>query len=482
MKRQILINRSSGEIRVAVIEDDRLVEIQIERNSSSRISGNIYKGKVLNVIPGIRASFVDIGLGKAGIVSWKDIHTEEKDFLGRDTGAPLSGSSITEGQDIIVQAVKEPVGEKGPRIKSRIILVGKYVILSTDSDRVKISKKINNGMERNKFSKALEKLRPENMGIIARTAAVEKDIDLIEKEVEKLRDLWTNIVQTSRIQPSPSLLYREPPPYLSAIRDLVSPNDEIIADDWDILLEINRYIDDNFPGESILTGYHRPETPLFRDFGVESMIAELYRRKINLKSGGDMIIEEAEGLTVIDVNTGSGTNRGAGTLLRTNLEAATEAANQIRLRNLVGIIVIDFIDMGPGDMRKISDTFSNEMKKDRTSHTISEISEFCVLHLTRKRSRESVAKTLCEQCEVCDGTGLVKSKETVCYEIIREIEQNVSVKNRKIRVCAHKDIINTMDHIESEWLEKLEGKGVDIIFEQTEEKFDKFTVSGEWRV
>ncbi len=480
MKKQILINRTSGEIRIAVMEDGRLAELQIERNSSSRISGNIYKGKVLNVTPGIRASFVDIGMEKAGIISWKDIHAKEEDFFGQ--GAGVAGSVVSEGRDIIVQAVKEPVSGKGPRMKSRLSIAGKYVILSTESDKIGISKKIGTEAERSKVGKALEKLRPPNMGIIARTAAVEKDIHLIENEVDRLKGVWENIVQMSRIKPSPSLLYTEPPTYLRAIRDFASPNDEIIADDWGILLEINRYINENFPGELITTGYHRPETPLFRDFGVEDEIAQLYKRKIKLKSGGDMIIEEAEGLTVIDVNTGAGTNRGSGTLLRTNLEAATESARQIILRNLVGIIVIDFIDMGPNEMKKVCDTFSEEMKNDRTSHTVSEISEFCVLHLTRKRSRESVAKTLSEQCETCNGSGLVKSSETVCYEIIREVRQSVASRSSKIRVRAHKNILDKLRCVESETLKALEKNGVSLICEETDGDIDKFTVSGEWKI
>lgn len=478
MRKQILISRTSGEIRIAVIEDGVLAELQIERNSGSRISGNIYKAKVLNVIPAIRASFVDIGMKKAGIVSWKDMHSGNGSFNRGDSSSPVS-----EGRDIIVQAVKEPVAGKGPRMKERVVLVGKYVILSTNSDRTAVSKKIGRGTERRDFGKTLEKLRPHNMGLIARTASIGKDAAVIEKEVKTLQSLWENIVQMSRIKPSPSLLYEEPPTYLSAIRDFASPSDEIIADDWDVLLEINRYVDKNFPGESLSTGYHYSDSPLFGDFGIEEEIENLYKRKIQLRSGGDMIIEEAEGLTVIDVNTGAGTGGGAGTLLRTNLEAAAEAARQIRLRNLVGIIVIDFIDMGFADMKKVCKTFEDEMKKDRTSHTISEVSEFCVLHLTRKRSRESVAKTLSEQCEVCDGSGLVKSKETVCYEIIRQMEQhNLLARGGEIRVRAHRDIINTIKCVESGLFERFGRKGVSIVCEETDEGVGSFTVKGEWKV
>ncbi|WP_462137174.1 Rne/Rng family ribonuclease [Candidatus Mycalebacterium sp.] len=478
MKKQILISRTLGEIRIAVIEGGILAELQIERDSSSRISGNIYKAKVLNTIPGIKASFVDIGMEKAGIVSWKDIRSEDGTFDRREQVSPVS-----EGQDIIVQAVKEPVPGKGPRMKARITIVGKYVILSTDSDKTAVSKKIGHGAERRDVGKTLEKLRPQNMGLIARTASIDKDAALIEAEVKSLQGQWENIVQTSNIKPSPSLLYEEPPTFLSAVRDFASPNDEIIVDDWDILLEINRYVDENFPGESVSIGYHYSDSPLFRDFGIEQEIENLYKRKVQLRSGGDMIIEEAEGLTVIDVNTGAGTSRGGGTLLRTNLEAAAEAARQIRLRNLVGIIVIDFIDMGISDMKKVCKTFEDEMRKDRTSHTISEISEFCVLHLTRKRSRESVAKTLSEQCEVCDGAGLVKSKETVCYEIIREIEQhNLLARGGEIRVRAHKDIINTIKCIESGLFEQFERKGVRIMCEEIDEDIGSFTVKGEWKV
>ncbi len=477
MKKQILISRTLGEMRIAVMEDGSLAELQVERNSSSRISGNIYKAKILNTLPSIRASFVDLGMEKAGIVSWKDLHTEDRKAAGRDS------SPASEGQEIIVQAVKEPVPGKGPRMKARPTLVGKYVILSTDSDKTMLSKRIDGGAERNKVGKMLEKIRPENMGLIARTAAIDKDIGLIEKEVNALKSQWDNIVQLSRIRPSPSLLYQEPPPYLSAVRDFASPNDEIIADDWEVLVEINSYIDANFPGEPISIGYHNSGSPLFSDFGVEEEIEKLYKRKVNLKSGGDMVIDEAEGLTVIDVNTGAGTGRGSGALLRTNLEAAAESARQIRLRNLVGIIVIDFIDMGTGEMRSICRTFEDEMKKDRTSHTISDISEFCVLHLTRKRARESVAKTLSERCEVCDGAGLIKSKETVCYEIIRDIEKHhLIARGGEIRVCARGDIIDRIKLIEPGLLEKFEGRGVGILFEETEDAPGGFTVKAEWKV
>ncbi len=474
MKKQILISRTLGEIRIAVIEDGVLAEFQVGRDTSSRISGNIYKAKVLNVIHGIRAVFVDIGMGKAGIVSWKDIIRTENTVA--------SASPVTEGEDIIVQAVKEPVANKGPRMKARATLVGKYVILSTGSDKTRISRKIGSGAGRQRFGKALEELRPRDMGLIARTAAVETDIHLIEKEVKKLQGLWANITQLSRIMPSPSLLYEEPPTYLGMIRDFASPEDEIIVDDWDVLLEINRYVEENFPGECISIGYHYPDSPLFKDFGVEEETEGIYRRNINLKSGGDMIIEEAEGLTVIDVNTGSATDGGGKTLFRTNTEAAAEAARQIRLRNLVGIIVIDFIDMQPNDMKKICKTFEDEMRKDRTSHTISEISEFCVLHLTRKRSRESVAKTLSSDCETCRGTGLVKSRETISYEVIREIKQHcVVAQGGGIRVRAHKDIFDTIESIEPGLFQEFEQKGVKILHEETDVASDEFTVKGEWK-
>ncbi len=477
MKKQILISRTYGEIRIAVREDGALAELQMERNSSSRISGNVYKAKVLNVIPGIKASFVDIGMEKAGILSWKDIHAEDREASSGGTSIPVS-----QGQDIIVQAVKEPVSGKGPRMKARISLVGKYVILSTDSDKTRLSKKITRGTERRSVGKALEKLRPQNMGLIARAASTEKDTVLIEREVDALKRVWENIVQMSRIMPSPALLYKEPPTYLSAVRDFVSPNDEIIADDWDILLEINRYIDKNFPGAPVSMGYHYSDVPLFREFGVEQEIESLYKRKINLKSGGDLIIEEAEGLTVIDVNTGAGTGRGGGTLLRTNLEAAAESARQIRLRNLVGIIVIDFIDMAPGEMKKICKSFEDEMKKDRTSHTISDISEFCVLHLTRRRARESVATTFSEQCEACDGLGFVKSKETVCYEIIRQIEKHsLLARGGEIVVEAHKDVIDTIKSVEPGLFEKFERRGINITCKETGDDAGKFSVRGEWK-
>lgn len=475
MKKQILISRTLGEIRIAVVEDGTLAELQVERNSSSLISGNIYKARVLNSSSAIRASFVDIGEEKAGIVSWKDIHTEN--------GPRGNTSPAPEGSDLIVQAVKEPVSGKGPRMKARVSLVGKYVILSSDSDRTSLSKRIGSGA-RGRVGKILDSIRPENMGLIARTAALDKDSGLIEKEVKSLKAVWDNIVQTSRIMPSPSLLYREPPVYLSAVRDFASPNDEIIADDWEVLADINSYIDENFPGEkNISIGYHYSGSPLFRDFGMEPEIENLLKRKVHLKSGGDMIIEEAEGLTVIDVNTGAGTGGGSGALLRTNLEAAAEAARQIRLRNLVGIIVIDFIDMGHTDMKKVSGVFEQEMKNDRTSHTISEMSEFCVLQLTRKRSRESVAKTLSEPCAVCEGTGLVKSKKTVCYEIIREMDQhNLIAQGGEIRVRAHREVIDTMKSVEAGLFEGFERKGVNVVCEETDDGTGEFSVTGEWKV
>lgn len=473
MKKQILISRTSGEIRIAVVEDGTLAELQVERNSSSRISGNIYKARVLNSSSAIRASFVDIGEEKAGIVSWKDIHAP---------GGAGGGAPVAEGADLIVQAVKEPVSGKGPRMKARVSLVGKYVILSSDSDRTSLSKRIGSGA-RGRVGKILDAIRPENMGLIARTAALDKDSGPIEKEVKSLKGVWDNIVQQSRIMPAPSLLYREPPVYLSAVRDFASPNDEIIADDWEVLADINRYIDENFPGENVSIGYHSSDSPLFRDFGMEQEIDDLLKRKVRLKSGGDMIIEEAEGLTVIDVNTGAGTGGGFGALLRTNLEAAAEAARQIRLRNLVGIIVIDFIDMGHADMKKISGAFEQEMKRDRTSHTISEMSEFCVLQLTRKRSRESVAKTLSEPCAVCEGTGLVKSKETVCYEIIRDMEQhNLIARGGEIRVRAHRDVISTIKSVEAELFEGFERRGVNVVCEETDGETGEFSVTGEWKV
>lgn len=493
MESLILINTTFGETRVAVKENGTLAELYLERRSQPRIVGNIYKGRVGKVIPGMQAAFIDLGLEKSGFISVEDvkedlfvdffIDEEETKAERRRFRHPIQ-DVLREGQEILVQALKEPIGGKGAKLSSYIGIPGKYLVLLGTADLMGISRKIEDIEERNRLSGIIRSYKPKEVGFIARTAGAGRTEDEIRQDMDYMIKTWEGIKRSSE-QKAPALLYEEPGLHIRAIRDLITKEvKNIIVDSEEMYKEISYYLTERFPGFNTGTELYSDAAPLFTRFGLDSEIKKIFDKKVWLKSGGYLIIEEAEALTVVDINTGrylSGVDQEE-TIFNINIEAASEAARQIRLRNLVGIIVIDFIDMKNSSRRKeVFETFTKALSKDKARSAVLDMSSYGVVQLTRQRTRESVLKSLSEPCGFCGGTGYVTSKETASYEIIREIK-SLMVRQHpgKIQVRANSDVIKTLKEIEGENLENLGAQfSAEILLEPADKGSSQFEIRSE---
>lgn len=386
MQSQLLINSTFKETRVALTENNKLIELFIERRTVPPIVGNIYKGKVGKIVPGMQAAFVDIGAEKSGFISVEDVYEEsfielfldDKEQINENKESQqLIQDMLNEGQEVIVQAIKEPVSNKGAKLTSYIGIPGKYLVLIGTVDMVGVSRRIDDEDERKRLFDIISDNKPNDIGFIARTACLEVDDEEIINEIKFLARFWKKIKKKSEKAPTPSKIYEEPSLYIRAVRDLLG-NDvsKIIVDSKKSYGEIKKYFSNRALNDFKIDTYTDSE-PLFKKYNIEDQIKKIYWKKVWLKSGGSLIIDEAEGLTVIDVNTGKYTSNGdqEEMIFKINKEAALESARQIRLRNLVGIIVIDFIDLRENESRdKIFEIFSDELKKDRSRTVIQDLS------------------------------------------------------------------------------------------------------------
>ncbi len=472
MENLVLINATFNETRVAVTENGTLVELYIERKSNPRTVGNIYKGKVGKVVPGMQAAFIDLGLERSGFISAEDVYedsfyeffleVDERESQKKRGRFPIQ-DMLREGQEVLLQVLKESTSGKGAKLSSNVAIPGKNLVLLGMVDLVGISRRIQDEDERKRLSESIKSSKPKGLGFIARTASAGRTREEIHQDMEYLIRLWEEIKRKADLEKAPALLYEEPSLQIRAIRDLISGEvKSIIVDSIDAYRDISDYFLARFPELNTNIELYRDNIPLFVQFGIEPEIKKMFDKKVWLKSGGYLIIEEAEALTVIDINTGrylSGDTQEE-TIFKINIEAAAEAARQIRLRNLVGIIVIDFIDLKNRSKRdEVFQTFIEALKEDKARSSIQEMSSFGVVQLTRQRVRESLLKNLAESCSYCDGMGYVKSKETASYEIIREIKSHI-VKPlvRRVLVRASKDVIKTLEELERESLKHLEGE------------------------
>lgn len=492
MENQILINITFNETRVAVMEKGSVAELYIERKSVPRIVGNIYKGIVVKVVPGMQAAFIDIGLSKSGFISVEDVHEDSLfDYFlesGSESQQPrkqergLIQDILREGQHVIVQVLKESVGGKGAKLSSNIGIPGKYSVLLGSADIVGISRKIEDSEERERLGEIIRKIKPEGTGIIARTASAGITAEELERDIRELVRVWEDVRKKSEEQKAPSLLHEEPRLYIKAVRDFVSSEyNKILVDTEPVYNEIQAYLKRNFPDSGVDIELYQDTEPIFARYGVESEIRKIFNKKVWLKSGGHIIIEEAEGLTVVDVNTGryqSGKSQEE-TIYTLNLEAASEIVRQIRLRNLVGIVVVDFIDIKNRQLRdQIYDAFVEALKQDRARSAVLEMSPFGVIQMTRQRVRESILTELAEPCPYCEGSGYLKSKDTISYEIIREIKSRI-VKPfvKSVEVQASSKVIHRLKESEHDNLKQLEEEhGIEIAYKPVEGRIGKFEV------
>lgn len=490
MDNKILINVTFNETRVAVIEKSSVAELYIERKSTPRIVGNIYKGKIGKIVPGMQAAFVDIGMEKSGFISVEDVNEESLYDFDVDDDTPsnkkqnkaLIQDIIREGQRVLVQVLKESVGGKGAKLSSYIGIPGKYVVLLGSADIVGISRKIEDSEERSRLNEIIRKIKPDDLGFIARTASIGISEEELRQDMEDLIRTWNRIKKKSDGMKKCGLLYEEPRLYIKAVRDFVSAEiKKVIVDSEPVYREIKDYLKSNFPDSKMNIELYKDPDPLFARFGVESEIRKIFNKKVWLKSGGHIIIEEAEGLTVVDVNTGryqSGKTQEE-TIYNLNLEAATEIVRQIRLRNLVGIVVVDFIDIKNRQLRdQIYEAFVEALKQDRARSAVLEMSPFGVIQMTRQRLRESILTELAEPCPYCDGVGYLKSSDTITYEIIREVKsQIVKPFVKRIEVQASSRVIKTLKESEHENLKSLEKEHeVEITFKPVEGRIGKYDI------
>ena len=494
MNNQILINVTYNETRVAIMENDSVAELYIERKSTPRIVGNIYKGKVGKVVPGMQAAFIDIGMDKSGFISVEDVQEETLyeyflDGTGDETAQDFKKQQnnliqdiLREGQHLLVQVLKESVGGKGAKLSSYVAIPGKYLVLMGTIDIVGISRKIEDLEERERLSELVNKIKPEGIGLIARTASANITEQELEHDLNELLSIWEGVKKSNEEKQGPSLLYEEPRLYIKAVRDFISSNiNNVIIDSEDAYQEIKDYLAINFPDSLINLELYEDSEPLFTRHGVDNDIKKIFKKKVWLKSGGHIIIEEAEGLTVVDVNTGrfqSGKDQEE-TIYTLNVEAAIEIVRQIRLRNLVGIIVIDFIDIKNRQLRDaLYEKFMEALKQDRARSVVHEMSSFGVIQMTRQRLRESILKELAEPCFYCEGIGYLKSLSTISYEIIRDIKKRINkALNKKIVVVANPAVIENLEQSEQDNLNLLEEKySLQIECRASEERIEKYKI------
>jgi len=423
MSEEILINITPPETRVAVIENGVVQEVIIERSSRRGLVGNIYRGQVCRVLPGMQAAFVDIGLERAAFLHASDI-------VGVN-GAAETGTItdlVREGNPVVVQVVKDPLGTKGARLTTQVSIPSRFLVLLPSQRNVGISQKIDDEDERKRLREIVARFLEENAvvgGYIARTAAEGASFEALYADMRFLARLWDSIqVRCAEVQPG-ELVHSDLPLAVRALRDLVSPEvEKVRIDSQETWQRASEFVEKFIPEMQARIEYYSGQRPLFDLYSVEDEIQKALERKVQLKSGGYLIIDQTEAMTTIDVNTGAfvGHRTLEETIFKTNLEAAQAICRHLRLRNLGGIIIIDFIDMSEDEhKRQVLRALEKCLAQDHAKTHISEVSALGLVEMTRKRTRESLEHVLCEPCPFCSGRGSLKTAESTCYEIFREI-------------------------------------------------------------
>jgi ribonuclease G len=424
MYKEIIVNVTEDETRVAVLEDKQLVEILIERAQTQRLVGNIYKGRVENVLPGMQAAFVNIGLEKNAFLYVEDAVPQRNDHPHGIKHNIVD--VLKQGQDIIVQIIKEPIGSKGPRITTHITLPGRYLVLMPTVDYVGISRRIEDEAERERLKEIATKFKPEGMGVIVRTVAEGVADEEIEHDMHVLSKLWQKIDNKSARGTVPNLLHRDIELIQRILRDVFTEDvDRLIIDSRDAFEKVIELLEIIDPKLKIKVKYEEREN-IFEDYGIETELHKALKRRVWLKCGAYLVIDQAEALTVIDVNTGKyvGNTDLEDTVLKTNLDAAVEIARQVRLRNIGGIIIIDFIDMMEEEHRnQVIKALEDEIKKDKTKGNVLGITQLGLIEMTRKKVRPSLTEIMQKSCPYCEGRGKVLSEETVAINLKSQIYQ-----------------------------------------------------------
>ncbi len=472
MSKEIVFNCTEYETRIAIMENRALSNFYVERLDQRSITGNIYKGKVVRIVPGISAAFIDIGLDRTAFLYLPDNDQllYQKAAYPKNSGISLSEAEIQpvlenlkQDQDIIVQVSKEPLGTKGAQVTANISLPGRNIVLMPKSTHIGISKKITDTHERERLSIIIEKLSSKKYGFIARTASEGKPEDDLQVDFDYLCNLWQTIAEKGKRTSAPCILYRDLDITLRAIRDLYTQDvEKIIIDSEEEYSKAVDFMGSFMPHTKNAVSLYQDSVPIFDHLGISLDINRMLQKKVWLKSGGYIIIEETEALCAIDVNTGKylGKKNIEDTVLKTNLEAVKEIAYQLRTRNIGGIIIIDFIDMAMESSRgRVFDALTEEMEKDRSKTKIQRISEIGLIEMTRQKRRKSLSDTMCEACPSCSGTGRVKSKMSVCYDILRKLEKDFLYSSvDTISVAVHPEVEKILIKDKNDYLKKLENR------------------------
>jgi ribonuclease G len=490
--RQIIVNSTPQESRVAVMENARLIEIGIERARERGIAGSIYKARVTRVLPGMQAAFLDVGLPKAAFLPGSDLYAASAEeyalhdtpFDASEASPPVIAASaaapgereepaltpplppieerLTKGQDLIVQITKEPIGTKGARVTSNVSLPGRYLVYLPYSRRVGVSRRISSEEERERLRQAVEAVAAKDGGIIIRTASEGVSKKEIQSDLRLLRKLWSQLSRRAEKLPAPALLHQDLDVILRTLRDLSGSDvTRVVVDNRRDYQRILDFIATVMPRwRPRIELYELPE-PIFDRYGIESQIARALERKVWLKSGGYVVIDHTEALTAIDVNTGRfvGKTDHHETALRTNLEAARTIVDQLRLRNIGGLIVIDFIDMESVESRRaVLAALNDALRSDKARTNVIGFSDLGLVQMTRQRARESLNQRLCEICPACGGKGHVEAVATVAYEVLRRIrrEATMNAPVERISVSVHPDVGAFLAEFEPAALRELE--------------------------
>jgi ribonuclease G len=500
MAKELVVNQTHNESRIALIENGEILDFLIERssrkNESTPVVGNIYFGRVLRVLPGMQSAFIDIGHDRAAFLYVDDAYLptmqEQRELQTRLESSeaqqkrlgeiiPDEYSTLTEtvdmkfrpdvkiqdflkeGDEILVQIAKEPISTKGPRVTRHITLAGRHIVYMPFIEHTGVSRRIESDEERKRLKDILDSIRPEAVGVIARTVAEGQSYKVLKNDYNNLVKIWKDVQKKVEKARAPSELYQDLSFIQRALRDIMDEDvDNIIADNKSAIKQIEKFIQRFIPHHKAKIKLYDGETPIFEHYGIDIEIERALSNQVFLKSGGSINIDQTEALVSIDVNTGKfvGKKTLEETILKTNLEAVKEISYQLRLRNCGGIIIIDFIDMEKEEHRQqVYQALLEALKKDRSKTNVLPISGLGLVEMTRKRTRDTLIRIMCEPCPYCEGVGRVKSVETVSFEIIRELQKVMRrTSSSKITIFAHPEICAKLSSEEFGLIELLEDQ------------------------
>ncbi len=475
MKRQILINAAPHQTRVAIVEDEVLVELMIDRADAQRIVGDIYLGRVEGVLPGIQAAFVNIGSDKAAFLHVSDLADEDPEASEEEKGVkryPPIQNLIKKGEEVLVQVTKEPIGTKGPRVTAQVSLPGRFLVYMPRSEHIGVSRRIENREERSRLRRLMQDLlQPGSGGVIVRTVGKSAGRKSLERELKGLAKTWKRIEGRVAEAQAPALVHEEAHLAVGIIRDLFSEKvDSLTVDSREIYNEIRDYLEAVDPDLMQRVKFYDGTVPLFDKYEIEEEILRSFESRVELASGGYIVVEPTEGLIAIDVNTGryTGKKDPEKTILRTNLDAAREVARQLRLRDIGGIVVVDFIDMDDSANRdKVMQELRSHLARDRARTKAFQISELGLVEMTRQRVRPSVYHTVTQPCPYCNGAGRIVGPATIVRRVERAVRRVAAARvERQLVIRLHSEVAlyilevepNLLRRLESEYKVKIEAR------------------------